>query len=133
MTHRLRLVAAAAALVATAPLASLGTAQAEPAAPDATRTITMKGSEPRSGVFFAKGRVAPSYANRYAIMQRKLKSAKNWDNWKKFKTNDNSRYRKEIKALNRVGTICYRVKIKGSGRFETSYSNRQVCIRTRRG
>lgn len=132
MHVRTRLAAAVAALALSAPLAAVGTAQAAPAAPDATREISIKGIEPRNDVFFAKGKVAPSYENRFAIMQRKLKSEKKWDNWKKFKTNDNSRYRKEIKALNRVGTICYRVKIKASGDFETSYSGR-VCIKTTRG
>jgi hypothetical protein len=132
MNHRTRLAAAVLALAVSAPLTAVGTAQAEPATPEVERTITIKGIEPRNNVFFAKGKVEPSYENRYAIMQRKLKSANSWDNWKKFKTNGESRYRKEIKALNRVGTICYRVKINASGRFETSYSGR-VCIKTTRG
>ncbi len=132
MTIRTRLAAVVCALAVSAPLTAASTAQAEPASPDATREISIKGIEPRNNVFFAKGRVSPSYENRYAVMQRKLKSDKKWDNWKKFKTNGKSRYRKEIKALNRVGTVCYRVKVKASGRFETSYSGR-VCIKTTRG
>jgi hypothetical protein len=132
MNHRTRLAAAVLALAVSAPLTASGTAQAEPATPEVKRTISIKGIEPRNNVFFAKGKVEPSYENRYATMQRKLKSANSWDNWKKFKTNGESRYRKEIKALNRVGTICYRVKINASGRFETSYSGR-VCIKTTRG
>jgi hypothetical protein len=132
MTNRLRLVAAAAALVAAAPLASNGTAHAEPDAPAATRTVITKAVEPRTGVFFAKGRVEPSYENRTAILQRKLKSAEKWGSWKQFKTDGDSRYRKRIAPLDRVGTVCYRVKIKASGGFETSYSERAVCIRTRR-
>ena len=132
MHIRTRLAAAVCALAVSAPLAAVTTAQAEPATPEAKRDVSIKGIEPRPNVFFAKGRVQPSYENRYAIMQRKLASENKWDNWKKFKTNGQSRYRKEIKALNRVGTICYRVKVKASGRFDTSYS-RKVCIRTTRG
>ena len=45
---------------------------------------------------------------------------------------DHPRIKEIIKALKRVGTICYRVKIGASGRFETSYSGR-VCIKTTRG
>lgn len=132
MHVRNRLAATVAAIALSVPLAAVGTAQAEPATPEVKREISIKGIEPRNNVFFAKGKVTPSYENRYATMQRKLKSANKWDNWKKFKTNGQSRYRKEIKALNRVGTICYRVKIGASGRFETSYSGR-VCIKTTRG
>lgn len=129
MFNRLRLIAAAAVLLTAAPLATIGTANAQVGLPD--RQISIKGIEPREGVFFAKGKVQPDYQNRYAIMQRKLKSANKWDNWKKFKTNGSSRYRKEIKALKRTGTICYRVKIKGNDSFATSYSGR-VCIKTTR-
>jgi len=133
MTNRMRLVAAAAALLVAAPMASLGTAHAQETAArgQAERTITIKGVEPREGVFFAKGKVSPDYEDRFAIMQRKRKSASSWDDWRKFKTNSESRYRKEIKALKRTGTICYRVKIKGNDRFATSYSAR-VCIKTTR-
>lgn len=132
MSNRMRLVAAAAALLVAAPVASLGTAHAQGTTGELPeRQISIKGIEPRDGVFFAKGKVTPDYRNRYAIMQRKLKSASSWDNWRKFKTNDSSRYRKEIKALKRTGTICYRVKIKGNDSFATSYSGR-VCIKTTR-
>ena len=132
MFNRMRLVAAAAALLVAAPMASLGTAHAQGTTGELPqRQISIKGIEPREGVFFAKGRVRPDYENRYATMQRKLKSANSWDNWRKFKTNDSSRYRKEIKALERTGTICYRVKIKGNDSFATSYSGR-VCIKTTR-
>ena len=131
MFNRMRLVAVAAALVATAPLAAVGTANAEPAAGEAKpeRTIKIKGVEPRDGVFFAKGKVTPNYQQRFAVMQRKLKSEKSWDNVRKFKTTDNSTYRERIHALKRQGVVCYRVKIKGNDTFKTSYSGR-VCIRT---
>ena len=36
------------------------------------RTVTIKGIEPNPGRFFAKGKVIPQYAERGAIMQRKL-------------------------------------------------------------
>ncbi len=130
MFNRTRLVAAAAtAILAAAPLATIGPAEAGTTLPN--REISIKGIQPRDGVFFAKGKVTPDYQNRYAVMQRKLKSDNSWDDWKKFKTNDSSRYRKEIKALDRVGTVCYRVKVKGNESFATSFSGR-VCIRTRR-
>ena len=131
MSNRMRLVAAAAALVATAPLAALGTAHAEQAAGEAKpeRTITIKGVEPRDGVYFVKGKVTPSYKERFALVQRKLKSEQTWSSYDRFKTTDESRYRERIEALERVGTVCYRVKIKGNDTFATSYSGR-VCIRT---
>lgn len=131
MFNRMRLVAAAAALIATAPLAAVGTANAEGAAAAAKpeRTITIKGVEPRSNVFFIKGRVKPDYKQRFAVLQRKLKSEKNWDNARKFKTTNNSTYRERISALDRSGIVCYRVKIAGNDKFRTSYSNK-VCIRT---
>jgi hypothetical protein len=131
MHVRTRLAATVAALALSAPLAVVATAAAAPATPEVKRTISIEAVEPGdNNVFFAKGRVRPSYENRYAIMQRKLEDAKKWKDWKKFKTNGKSRYRKEIKALNRVGVVCYRVKIKESGRFETSFSL-PVCIRTK--
>lgn len=133
MFNRMRLAAAVAALVATAPLASVGTAHAEQAAGEAKpeRTITIKGVEPRDGVFFIKGKVEPDYEKRYAFVQRKLKSEKSWSNFREFKTTNDSRYRERVYALKRVGIVCYRVKIKGNDTFATSYSAR-VCIRTSR-
>lgn len=131
MFNRMRLVAAAAALVATAPLAAVGTANAEEAVAAAKpeRTITIKGVEPREGVFFAKGKVKPDYKQRFAVVERKLKSEKNWSNFRTFKTTNDSSYRERISALKRSGIVCYRIKIKGNDQFRTSYSNK-VCIRT---
>ena len=128
--NRLRLAAATIALVAAAPLASLGTAhsaQAGEAKPE--RTISIKGVEPKDGVFFVKGRVKPDYKERFALVQRKLKSEKKWATIGKFRTTDESTYRERIYALNRPGVVCHRVKIKGNDTFATSYSGR-VCIRT---
>ena len=91
MFNRMRFVAATAALVATAPLATVGTANAALAAGEAKpeRTITIKGVEPRDGVFFVKGKVEPTYQERFAVLQRKLKSEKSWDNFGTF--NDHRR------------------------------------------
>jgi len=129
---RMRLVAATVALVATAPLAALGTANAEPAGDKPERTIKIVGKEPKQGKFIIKGNVKPDYENRFAFVERKLKSANKWGNYRKFKTNGQSKYRQRIAALNRVGVVCYRVKIKGNDAFKTSYS-RRVCIETTRG
>lgn len=129
MFHRMRLAVVGAALVATTPLMAV-TATADVAATAAVkqeRTITVKLVQPREGVFFAKGRVKPDYKERFAIMQRKVKGTKKWRDWRKFRTTDESRYRERIVPLNRVGRVCYRVKIKGNARFKTSYSDR-VCI-----
>lgn len=133
MFHRIRLAVVGAALIATTPLVAV-TATADVAATAAAkpeRTITIKGVEPRDGVFFAKGRVKPDYKERFGIMQRKLKSEKKWSNWRKFKTTKKSTYRERIAPLKRTGVVCYRVKIKGNANFATSYSSR-VCIRTYR-
>lgn len=127
---RMRLVAAAAALIATAPLAMIGTANAEAQAKP-EREISIKGVEPKDGVFFVKGKVQPDYEKRFAIVERKLKSENKWSNFRKFKTTNQSKYRQRIKALNRTGVVCYRIKIKGNANFKTSYSSR-VCIRTTR-
>lgn len=127
--NRLRLAAATVALVAAAPLASLGTANATLAEAKPERTISIKGIEPKEGVFFIKGKVQPDYEQRYAIVQRKLKSENKWDNFRKFKTTNESKYRERVYALKRSGVVCYRVKIKGNATFATSYSSR-VCIRT---
>ena len=131
MFNRMRLVAAAAALVATAPLATIGTAHAEQAAGEAKpeRTIKIKGVEPRDGVFFVKGSVEPAYKERFAILESKLKSENSWSKVRKFTTTDESTYRERVQALKRPGQICYRVKIKGNDTFATSVSSR-VCIRT---
>lgn len=137
MFHRLRLVAAGAALVMSASLTVATTATAEPAAPAKAatsaakekRTINIKGIEPRPNVFIAKGRVFPAYEKKPAIMQRKLKSEKKWGTWKRFKTNGKSRYRERIAPLQRRGTVCYRVKIKGNKKFKNSFSAK-VCIKT---
>lgn len=131
-THRLRLAAATIALVAAAPLASLGTAHAaQVAEAKPERTITIQGVKPEAGVFFVKGRVTPDYKERFAVVQRKLKREDEWDNFRKFKTTDESRYRERVYALNRPGVVCYRVKIKGNDTFATSYSGR-VCIHSHR-
>ena len=143
---RSRLALATVALaVATSPLAVLGTASAEPArGGKPARTIYLKGEEARPNVFFAFGRTTPNYEKRPVIVQRKLKSANRWNNFKVVKTNTKSKYRTRIAALNRVGIVCYRIKIKGNDTFRTSYSRRivkdgqqvsssQVCIRTTRG
>jgi hypothetical protein len=137
MFHRLRLVAAGAALVMSASLTVATTATAEPAAPATTttpaakeeRTINILGIEPRPDVFIAKGRVFPAYEKKPAIMQRKLKSAKKWGTWKRFKTNGKSRYRERVAPLQRRGTVCYRVKVEGNTKFKNSFSPR-VCIKT---
>ena len=126
--NRMRLAAATIALVAAAPLASLGTAHAAgEVKPE--RSISIKGVEPRDGVFFIKGKVEPNYQERFALVQRKLKSEQKWSNLRKFQTTDESRYRERVFALERAGTVCYRVKIKGNDAFATSYSSR-VCIHT---
>jgi hypothetical protein len=147
MFNRMRLMAVAVALVATAPLAALGTASADTAAPETdqakkSRTIYLKGKEPKNGVFIATGRVMPDYKGRAGIVERKLKSQKNWSTFKKFKTNNKSKYRERIAPLKKRGVVCYRIKIKGSGNFKTSYSrniadengvqvsSKKVCIRT---
>ena len=62
-------------------------------------------------------------------MQRKLRGQATWRDDFRFQTGEQSKYRERIKALERVGTVCYRVKIAGSGDFRTSYSGK-VCIRT---
>jgi len=130
---RMRLVAATVALVATAPLAALGTANADPAGEaKPERTIKVVGKEPREGKFIIKGNVKPNYERRSAIVERKLKSAKNWGTFRKFKTDGQSKFTERIAALNRPGVVCYRVKIKGNDSFKTSYSSR-VCIQTTRG
>ncbi len=127
----MRLAVATVALVATAPLAALGTAHAEQAQPQAKpeREISIKAVEPRDKVFFVKGKVRPDYTERFAILQRKLKRDKSWSDDGKFKTSDQSRYRERVHALKRPGTVCYRIKIKGNDNFKTSYSSR-ICIRT---
>lgn len=127
--NRTRLATVAIALVAAAPLATLGTANAAPAKPE--RTISIVGVEPKNGVFFVKGKVEPDYKERFALVQRKLKSENTWDSYRKFKTTNESKYRERVHALARPGVVCYRVKIKGNDTFATSYSGR-VCIRTRR-
>jgi hypothetical protein len=128
---RLRLVAAGAALVMSASLAVSTSATAEPAAPQAKeeRTITIHPSEPRPNVFIVKGRVSPTYENKRATVQRKLRGADTWKGWKAFRTNDSSRYRQRIAPLKRLGVVCYRIKVKGNATYTTSYSGR-VCIKT---
>lgn len=126
-----RLAAASIALVAAAPLASLGTAHAATALVKPERTISIMGVEPKDGVFFVKGDVQPAYKERFAIVQRKLKSESTWSKLRTFRTTDESTYRERVYALDRPGRVCYRVKIKGNDNFATSYSGR-VCIRTRR-
>ena len=142
---RMRLAVATVALAVAAPLAGstvavadqTGRSSAQVAQAKQARTVYLKGKEPKAGVFVANGRVEPGYAKRPAIMQRKLKSAKKWTSYKRFKTNNNSKYRLRIAALNRKGVICYRVKVPGNKNFKTSYSTnitgksqRQLCIRT---
>lgn len=128
---RIRLAAVTVALVATAPLAALGTANAQPSSPQVKpeREISIKGVEPRDGVFFVKGKVQPDYQERFAFLQRKLKSENSWSNARRFTTSGDSSYRERVRALKRPGVVCYRVKIKGNANFKTSYSSR-VCIRT---
>jgi len=142
---RMRLAIAAVALAVVAPLVATTGAVAhqtgqslEQAVPaKKSRTVYLKGKEPRDGVFIAYGRMDPGYAKRPAIMQRKLKSAKKWSSVKRFKTNANSKYSVRIGALKRRGVVCYRVKVPGNKTFKVSYSTnipgksqRQLCIRT---
>ena len=151
---RTRLAIATVALAVATPIVAVsGTASAEEsaAAPQTVevakkkRTIYLKGKEAREGVFIAFGRTTPDYEKRQVIVQRKLKSAKSWDNSKKIKTNSKSKYRTRIAALKRPGIVCYRIKINGNSAFKTSYSTKivngagqqvsfpKVCIRTSRG
>ena len=124
--HRTRLVAAAAVLALAAPLAAASTAEA---GGQERRVISIEGIQTPTHKFFAKGEVAPSYAERNAVMQRKLRGQATWRDDFRFQTGEQSKYRERIKALERVGTVCYRVKIAGSGDYRTSYSGK-VCIRT---
>ena len=130
--HRTRLAAAAAVLALFAPLTAVTTADAGTQEAQGTRTVTIKGVEPNPGRFFAKGKVRPEYAERGAIMQRKLRSQSRWRDDFRFETSAASRYRQRIKPLRRVGTVCYRVKVNASNGYARAFSER-VCIRTFRG
>ena len=125
--HRTRLAAAAAFLALAAPLSTV-TVPAE-AGGQEHRSISIRGVEPRENRFFIKGRVAPSYENRAAVVQRKVGRHGRWKAWDHFRTNDHSRYRQRVKALRRTGRVYYRVKVDASGGFATSFS-RSVFIRT---
>jgi len=144
---RMRLAIATVALAVVAPLVvttgavadQAGQSSAQAAKAKQSRTIILKGAEPREGVFFAFGRVDPGYEKRPAIMQRKLKSDRQWSSYKRFKTTRNSGYRVRVAALNRTGVVCYRVKVPGNKFFKTSFSRRingesfgKVCIETSR-
>ena len=67
--HRTRLAAAAAVLALAAPLTAASTADA---GVQERRVITIEGVRRRPDNFFAKGEVTPPYAERNAVMQRKL-------------------------------------------------------------
>jgi len=128
--HRTRLAAAAAVLALAAPLAVTSSAEA---GVQERRTISIEGVKTPTSKFFAKGEVMPSYAERNAVMQRKLRGQATWRKGFRFQTGAQSKYRERIKPLRRIGTVCYRVKVAGSGDYRTSFSGR-VCIRTfRRG
>lgn len=126
--HRIRLAAATVALAATA---SLVTAAPPASATTEERVISLRGIEPRTGRFFIKGQVRPSYENRNAIIQRKVGRSGSWSTWKRFRTNSNSRYRERIMPLRRPGRVFYRVKINASGNYDTAYSG-TIFIKTYR-
>lgn len=143
---RMRLAVATIALAVAAPLVAAPgavadqTGQSTPSAAQEkrSRVIYLKGKEPREGVFVAYGRAEPGYAKRPAVIQRKLKSANTWNNWKRFDTDGQSKYRERIAALDRRGVVCYRIKVPGNQTFKTSFSrfikdksSSRVCIRTR--
>ena len=131
--NRLRVAVAGTALALTTPLLAVSTAAApEAAAAQAAkeeRTITVVGKEPKDGVFFINGKVEPKYPERFAILQRKLKGQQKWRNERKFRTNDRSRFHERIHPLKKTGTVCYRVRVKGTDTFKAATSAR-VCIRT---
>ena len=124
--HRTRLAAAAAVLALAAPLAAASTAEA---GVQERRVISIEGVQTPTNKFFAKGEVTPTYAERNAVMQRKLRGQARWHDDFRFQTGEQSKYRERIKPLRQVGTVCYRVKVAASGDFRTSFSGR-VCIRT---
>ena len=142
---RTRLAVATVALAVAAPLVAAtgavadqtGQSTAEAAQGTKSRVVYLKGKEPREGVFVAYGRVEPGYEKRPAVLQRKLKSAKKWSDWKRFETDGQSKYRERIAALKRAGVVCYRVKVPGNATFKTSFSTNienksfsRVCIET---
>lgn len=127
MLRRTRLAVPLVALLAA--WLTVGPAGTGTAGEGVSRTVTITAVEPRDDVFFAKGMVEPAYAGRIAIMQRKLRRERAWSDWKKFRTTDESRYRRRIEALRRPGVVCYRVRIRASGAYAESRSDR-VCIRT---
>lgn len=144
---RMRLAVATVALAVAAPLAlstgavadETGQSTAQAAQAKKARTVYLKGKEPKEGVFVAYGRVEPGYAKRPAIIQRKLKSANSWNNWKRFETDGDSKYRERVAALKGSGVVCYRIKVPGNETFKTSFSRNiegksysQVCIKTTR-
>jgi hypothetical protein len=129
LAHRTRRAAAAAVLALAAPLTVASTAEA---GVQESRVITIEGVMTPTEKFFAKGEVTPTYAERNAVMQRKVRGQASWRKDHRFQTDAESRYRERIRPLKRIGTVCYRVRIAGSGDFITSYSGR-VCIRTVRG
>lgn len=144
---RMRLAVATVALAVAAPLAvstvavadQTGQSSAEVAQAKKARTVYLKGKEPKSGVFVAYGRVEPGYAKRPAIIQRKLKSANRWNDWKRFKTDGKSKYSERVASLDKSGVVCYRIKVPGNKVFKTSFSSKiagksfsQVCIKTSR-
>ena len=124
--HRTRLAAAAACLALAAPLGAASTAEA---GVQERRVISIEGVKTPTDRFFAKGEVTPSYAERNAVMQRKVRGQARWHQDFRFQTGPRSRYRERIQPLRRVGRVCYRVKIAGSDDLRTSFSDR-VCIRT---
>lgn len=93
------------------------------------RTIRIRAVEPRDDVFYVKGRVLPDYPGRRAVVQRRLRSAEKWSRWRRFRTSDESRYRQRVKALERPGAVCYRVRVRASNGYAESHSGK-ICIRT---
>lgn len=129
LDRRAKLAAAAAVLSLAASLSTVTTpAQA---GVEEQRLILLRGIEPREDHFFLKGRVLPSYEGRRAVIQRRVGRHGSWQDWKRFRTDDRSRYREPVAALRRIGRVYYRVRIGASGAFAESFS-RAIFIRTYR-
>lgn len=117
------------ALVLAVVLAVVAAPAAVVAGEPVTRTVTVRGAEPRDDVFFLVGRVQPDYPDGPAVIQRKLRRQQTWQRWRGFTTSATGRFRQRIRPLRRPGVLCYRVRVPaGSG--SPAVTSDQVCLRT---
>ena len=120
-------VALLAALLAVLPGTLLTSAEA--AKPP--RLIYVRATEPRPQKFYLKGDIAPQYAKKRIVLERKANAGATWKPFKTFTSNKKSRFKVRIFRTRGAKKTCWRVIVPKSGGYRYTKSSSKCLVAAR--